>query len=66
VTEIKILACVSLSHPFAERLIGTLRPEHLDHTMFWTTAGLENKLLDFKTYFNNHRTHQSLEGRTVL
>jgi hypothetical protein len=30
----------------------------------WTTADLENKLLDFRTYFNNHRTHNSLEGRT--
>jgi hypothetical protein len=27
-----------------------------------TTADLENKLLDFRTYFNNHRTHDS--GRT--
>jgi hypothetical protein len=32
--------------------------------LFWTTADLENKLLDFRTYFNNHRTHDSLEGRT--
>src|SRR5438552_2438662 len=32
--------------------------------LFWTTADLENKLLDFRTYFNNHRTHTSLEGRT--
>ena len=27
-------------------------------------AHLENKLLDFRTYFNNHRTHSSREGRT--
>ena len=26
--------------------------------LFWTTADLENKLLDFRTYFNNHRTHR--------
>ena len=32
--------------------------------MFWTAADLENKLLDFRTYFNNHRTHTSWEGRT--
>jgi hypothetical protein len=38
--------------------------EYLDHILFWTTADLENKLLDFRTYFNNHRTHDSLEGRT--
>jgi hypothetical protein len=36
----------------------------LDRTLFWTTADLENKLLDFRTYFNDHRTHTSLEGRT--
>ncbi|PYT67731.1 MAG: hypothetical protein DMG39_23135 [Acidobacteria bacterium] len=32
--------------------------------LFWTTADLENKLLDFTTYFNKHRTHNSLEGQT--
>jgi hypothetical protein len=32
-----------------ERLIGTLRREYLDHMLFWTTADLENKLLDFRT-----------------
>src|SRR5208283_3481335 len=42
----------------------TLRREYLDRLVFWTTADLENKLLDFRTYFNNHRTHTSLEGRT--
>jgi putative transposase len=62
--EIKSIPYVPLSHPFVERLIGTLRREYLDHILFWTTADLENKLLDFRTYFNNHRTHTSLEGRT--
>jgi putative transposase len=64
VTEIKSIPYVPLSHPFVERLIGTLRRENLDHILFWTTADLENKLLDFRTYFNNHRTHTSREGRT--
>ena len=64
VTEIKSIPYVPLSHPFVERLIGTLRSEYLDRMLFWTTADLENKLLDFRTYFNNHRTHTSLEGRT--
>ena len=64
VTEIKTVPYVPLSHPFVERLIGTLRREYLDHMLFWTTADLEHKLLDFSTYFNNHRTHTSREGRT--
>jgi transposase InsO family protein len=64
VTEIKTVPYVPRSHPFVERLIGTIRRECLDHTLFWTSADLENKLLDFKTYYNHHRTHQSREGRT--
>jgi len=64
VTGIKSVPYIPLSHPFVERLIGTIRREYLDHTLFWTTADLENKLLDFRNYFNNHRTHNSLEGRT--
>jgi hypothetical protein len=63
-TDIKSIPYVPLSHPFVERLMGTLRRKYLDHTLFWTTADLEHKLLDFRTYFNNHRTHTSLRGRT--
>jgi transposase InsO family protein len=66
VTEIKSIPYVPLSHPFVERLIGTIRREYLDHTLFWTTVDLENKLLDFRTHFNNHRTHTSREGRTPV
>jgi hypothetical protein len=33
-----------LSHPFVERLIGTIRRECLDRTLFWTAADLETKL----------------------
>src|SRR6516162_5510199 len=51
VTEIKSVPYVPLSHPFVERLIGTVRREYLDHILFWTAADLENKLLDFRTYF---------------
>jgi transposase InsO family protein len=64
VTAIKTIPYVPLSHPFVERLIGTIRREYLDRTLFWASEDLENKLLDFRTYFNEHRTHVSLEGRT--
>jgi putative transposase len=62
--QIKSIPYVPLSHPFVERLIGTIRREYLDHLLFWTTVDLEHKLLDFRIYFNNHRTHTSREGRT--
>jgi transposase InsO family protein len=64
VAEIKTVPYVPLSHPFVERLIGSIRQEFLDRTFFWTTVDLENKLLEFRDYFNRHRTHASLEGRT--
>ena len=63
VAEIKTVPYVPLSHPFVERLIGTLRRECLDRMLFWTTADLESKLLDFQTYFNHHRTHSARAGR---
>ncbi len=31
--------------------------------LFWTTADLEAKLIDFQHYYNGHRTHAGLEGR---
>ena len=34
VTEIKTVPYVPLSHPFVERLIGTLRREYLDRILF--------------------------------
>jgi hypothetical protein len=37
VKEIKTVPYVPLSHPFVERLIGTIRREYLDRTLFWTT-----------------------------
>src|SRR5499426_1499981 len=64
VHEIKTIPYAPLSHPFVERLIGTIRRECLDRTLFWTTADLEMKLLDFQRYYNGHRTHAGLGGRT--
>ena len=63
VTEIKTIPYAPLSHPFIERLIGTLRREFLDRTLFWTTADLEAKLAEFQHYYNGHRAHAGLEGR---
>lgn len=63
VTEIKTAPYVPLSHPFVERLIGTIRREFLDRTPFWTAADLEAKLVDFQHYYNAHRTHGGLGGR---
>ena len=64
ITEIKTVPYVPISHPFVERLIGTIRREYLDRTLFWTAVDLESKLSEFKDYYNRHRTHASLAGKT--
>ncbi len=64
IEEIKSMPYVPISHPFVERLIGTIRREYLDHVLFWTTTNLERKLNTFKDYYNGHRAHASLEGKT--
>jgi putative transposase len=63
IQEIKTVPYVPLSHPFVERLIGTIRRESLDRTLFWTAADLETKLSDFQHYFNEHRTHSGRNGQ---
>jgi putative transposase len=57
VTEIKTVPYVPMSHPFVERLIGTIRREYLDVALFWTAVDLESKLSEFKDYYNLHRSH---------
>ena len=64
VVEIKSIPYTPLSHPFIERLIGTIRREYLDHVFFWNAQDLERKLGDFKQYYNRYRTHQTLGGET--
>jgi len=64
IQEVKTLPYVPLSHPFVERLIGTLRREYLDHILFWNAADLERKLAKFQVYFNRSRVHSSLDGDT--
>jgi putative transposase len=64
VEEIKSVPRVPVSHPFVERLIGTIRREFLDHVLIWNATDLERKLEEFKLYYNENRVHQSLGGST--
>jgi putative transposase len=66
IIEIKTVPDVPWSHPFIERLIGTIRRECLDRRLFWTATDLEEKLLSFKSYYNGYRTHKALEGLTPV
>ena len=55
VTEVKSVPYVPLSHPFVERLIGTLRRECVARMLFWSASDLEQKLCDFQAFYNTHR-----------
>jgi len=62
VLAVKTVPYVPLSHPFVERLIGTIRREFLDRVPFWTARDLERKLLSFKEYYNRDRVLRGLAG----
>jgi transposase InsO family protein len=64
VDEIKTVPFTPISHPFIERLIGTIRREYLDQILFWNANDLERKLAHFRQYYNSHRTHTALAGVT--
>ncbi len=66
VAEIKSLPRVPLSHPFVERLIGSVRRELLDQTLIWTATDLDNKLRNYQRYFNECRTHSGRDGVTPV
>ena len=61
---IKTVPHVPISHPFTERLVGTIRREFLDQTLFWNERDLEEKLGEFQDYYNAHRVHQALNLKT--
>jgi transposase InsO family protein len=64
VEEVKTVPYSPTSHPFVERLIGSIRREFVDHTLFWNVVDLERKLLEFQRYYNRYRVHASLGGDT--
>jgi putative transposase len=74
IQQIRSLPHVPLSHPFVERLIGTIRREFLDQTLFWNTNDLVQKLDGFRPYYNARRVHtahddstpEEMSGRSIV
>jgi len=64
IEEVKSVPYAPVSHPFVERLIGTVRREYLDRVFFWNVADLMWKLDAFRDYYNASRVHRSLYGAT--
>lgn len=64
IDPIKSIPYTPISHPFVKRLIGTIRREFLDQTLFWNAPDLEKKLGAFMEYYNHSRVHASFKGDT--
>jgi putative transposase len=64
VREVKTVPYVPMSHPFIERLIGTIRREYLDNVPFWNVHDLQRKLSAFQDFYNHQRVHSTLGHAT--
>jgi putative transposase len=64
IDEVKSVPYAPVSHPFIERLIGTVRREYLDQVFFWNAIDLTRKLDALADYYNTRRVHRSLDGTT--
>ena len=54
-------------NPFAERFVGTLRRELLDHVIVLSRGHLDELLQEFiEDYYHRQRPHQGLKGDTPL
>jgi hypothetical protein len=53
--------CSPWQNGYAERLIGLIRRECVDHIIVWGKRHLQHALLSYMKYYNEVRTHLSLE-----
>jgi putative transposase len=54
------------ANSFAERYVGTLRRECLDHLLIHGDRHLRRVLTEYARHYNEHRPHQSREQRPPL
>ena len=53
-------------NPYVERLIGTLRRDCLDHVLIFGARHLRQILTSYSSYYNQSRTHLSLDKDAPL
>lgn len=65
VTEIKTVPYTPWSHPFIERLIGTIRRECLDRLLFWTATVFRDETDRFQRLLQRVPLSCGAEGRNA-
>ena len=66
IEEVVTAAQSPWQNPYAERLIGSIRPECLDHLIVLNEMQLRRILRKYFAYYNEVRPHQSLEKNSPL
>jgi transposase InsO family protein len=66
IREVLIAPRSPWQNAYAERLIGSIRPECLDHVVVFHEAGLRRILKNYFEYYERCRTHLSLEKDTPV
>jgi putative transposase len=61
VEEVRTAPQSPWQNPYAERVIGSIRRECLDHVIIMSEGGLRRILAGYVTYYHETRTHLSLE-----
>jgi transposase InsO family protein len=61
IKEVKIAPKSPWQNPYAERVIGSIRRECLDHYIIFNEKYLRKILDEYAEYYNNCRTHLSLD-----
>lgn len=64
IDEVTIAPRSPWQNPYAERLIGTIRRECLDHVIILGRRHLKKRLADYFDYYHSVRTHMSLRKDT--
>jgi len=54
------------ANAYAERYVGTLRRECLDHLLIYGEQHLRQTLTEYARHYNQHRPHQSRQQRPLL
>ena len=64
IQHIRSVAETPWSHSYIESVIGKIRYECTDRILFLHRRQLQDRLNEYKEYFNEQRPHSSLSGRT--